>query len=436
MRCVARDGRVSTVRVILLISVYIDLAIGLILAFLLLSLLVSGVNEAFVRLLGIRSKFLWAYLRDTLDGSEDGRSWIPSRIADVFAKLPFSRDDPRPVHSPDAAPAVVEPMRVDAATVPASEEAGEGVSEEIAEGIAPEGAAREAAEEAGTGGSLGSPESPDSSGLSGSSGSPVDGGPAERPVPPVDMTARLYERLQEIDHPKGTRTSIANIPPERFSGAVMELVAAEEGGIDGLLAKLEAINSPLAGHLKGVWEGAQRDLPRFRKGVEDWFNGEMQRLSTLYARYVKWVVFALGVVLTLAFSMDALEYGKTLLRDNAYRAGVSAIAGGGGDGYAALKDKCAGTEIGLAEPYQCVTESLSSPALVKIFDHAIVSITIPPDGSADDPSFHWNGGAWWDRLITPGHWPGYLLTMVALLFGASFWWDVLRRLTGVRGDRS
>lgn len=249
------------------------------------------------------------------------------------------------------------------------------------------------------------------------------------------MTARLYERLQEIDHPKGARTSIANIPPERFSGAVMELASAEENGIEGLLAKLEAINSPLAGHLRGVWEGAQRDMGKFRKGVENWFDGEMQRLSMLYGRYVKLVVFALGVVLTLVFSMDALEYGKTLLRDNAYRTGVTAIAGGGGDGYAALRDKCAGSEVGVAEPYGCVTESLSSPALVKIFDHALVSVTMPPEDS-DEPSFHWNGGAWWDRLITPGHWPGYLLTMVALLFGASFWWDVLRRLTGVRGQRS
>ncbi|MER5627176.1 hypothetical protein [Streptosporangium sp. NPDC002544] len=407
---------------ILLISVYIDLAIGLILAFLLLSLLVSGINEAIVRLLGIRSKFLWAYLRDTLDGSsEEGRSWIPSKVADVFAKLPFSGNDPRPAHSPDPAPAVVEPMRVDSATVLATENAEEKVSAEIAEGIAPEGVAGKTAGEIG----------PDEAGV----GGPAAEDRAEPPTPAVDMTARLYERLQEIDHPKGTRTSIANIPPERFSGAVMELVAAEEGGVDGLLAKLEAIRSPLAGHLKGVWQGAQRDAQKFRQGVEDWFNGEMQRLSTLYARYVRWVVFALGLVLTLLFSMDALEYGKTLLRDNAYRAGVAAIAGGGGEGYAALKDKCAGAGSGLAEPYQCVTESLSSPALVKIFDHAIVSITIPPDGS-DDPSFHWNGAAWWDRLVTPGHWPGYLLTMVALLFGASFWWDVLRRLTGVRGNRS
>ncbi|MFJ2029172.1 hypothetical protein [Streptosporangium sp. NPDC087985] len=359
-----------------MISVYIDLAIGLVLAFLLLSLLVSGINEAFVRLFGIRSKFLWAYIRDTMDGGpQEGRSWIPVKVTDVFAKLPFSKDDPRPRHDPDPASPVVEPVPVD----------------------------------------------------------PTEVLDTEASTPPVDMTGRLYGRLQEIDHPTDARTSIANIPPERFSGAVMELVSAEEGGVDGLLIKLEAIGSPLAGHLRGVWEGAQRDMRKFRKGVEAWFDGEMQRLSTLYRRYVTWVVFALGLVLTLLFSMDALEYGKTLLRDNAYRAGVAAIAGGSEDGLSALKAKCA--VDGAVEPYACVTESFSSPALVKIFDHAIVSLTIPPDGSGD-PSFKWNGGAWWDRLISPGHWPGYLISVVALRFGASFWWDVLRRLTGIRSNRS
>ncbi|MEV4328791.1 hypothetical protein AB0J37_41675, partial [Microbispora rosea] len=71
-----------------LISYYADLAIGLILAFLLLSLLVSGVNEGIVRLLGIRSKFLWAYLRDTLDGAEtaDGASRL-DRILDALKRL-------------------------------------------------------------------------------------------------------------------------------------------------------------------------------------------------------------------------------------------------------------------------------------------------------------------------------------------------------------
>ncbi|MEU9834843.1 hypothetical protein AB0D67_25205 [Streptosporangium sp. NPDC048047] len=397
---------------------YIDLAIGLVLAFLFLSLMVSGANEALVRLFGIRSKFLWAYLRDTLDGARgDGRSWVPAKVTDVFARLPFSGSDPRPRHEAEPAPPVVEPVPADPGSTAAP----------APDGLMPAGVA-----------SAGVPSDDlTSDGPASATGAVPAGDPASDadpvPAPRVDMTERLYERLREIDHPKGERTSISDIPPERFSGAVMELVAAEEGGVEGLLAKLEAIGSPLAGHLRGVWESAQRDLGRFRKGVENWFDGEMERLSGLYRRYVKWVIFVLALALTLVFGMDSLEYGKTLLRDNAYRAGVAAIAGGGGEGLAALREKCAVS--GTAEPYDCVTEAFSSPALVKIFDHSLVSVTIPPDGERD-PSFNWNGASWWDRLISPGHWPGYLITVIALLFGASFWWDVLRRLTGLRDRRS
>ncbi|MGV9325345.1 hypothetical protein [Streptosporangium sandarakinum] len=425
---------------------YIDLAIGLVLAFLFLSLMVSGANEALVRLFGIRSKFLWAYLRDTLDGGRgDGRSWVPAKVTDVFARLPFSGADPRPRHEAEPAPPVVEPVPADVApdavsfsgTTPTGPVPTGPVTADLASadpapatdavpaGTTPASDAVSAADPASSG-------DPVSAGVPASPGDPVsaaDPGPAPR----VDMTERLYERLREIDHPKGARTSISDIPPERFSGAVMELVAAEEGGVEGLIAKLEAMGSPLAGHLRGVWESAQRDLGRFRKGVENWFDGEMERLSGLYRRYVKWVIFVLALALTLVFGMDSLEYGKTLLRDNAYRAGVAAIAGGGGEGLAALREKCAVS--GTAEPYDCVTEAFSSPALVKIFDHSLVSVTIPPDGERD-PSFNWNGALWWDRLISPGHWPGYLITVVALLFGASFWWDVLRRLTGLRNRRS
>lgn len=327
-------------------------------SFLLLSLLVSGINEAFVRMLAIRSKFLWAYLRDTMDGTgAEGKAWLPAKVRDVFGALPFVRD-PRPAHSDQPAP--VESTMPDQETK---------------------------ADDA--------------------------------------MTTLLYERVREIDHPKTGRTSIANIPPGRFAVAVMELAASDADGVDGLLTKLKAMKSPLYGHLKGVWETAQRDMDRFRQGVETWFDGEMQRLSMLYKRYVKWVVAALGLLVTLLFSMDGLEYAKTLLRDNALRAGVAAVAAGDPATVSELKAKCT-QNIQLTD---CLTETLSSPALVKVFDNAIVSITIPADG---DPSVNWNGAVWWDRLTTLSHWPGYLLTFVALLFGAPFWWDLFRRLTGLK----
>ncbi|WP_327086138.1 hypothetical protein OIE66_27845 [Nonomuraea sp. NBC_01738] len=330
-------------------------------SFLLLSLLVSGINEAFVRLLSIRSKFLWAYLRDTMDGSgPEGKAWLPAKVGEVFGALPFLRD-PRPAHSDQPSPA---------------------------ESRMPAGETR--ADDA--------------------------------------MTNLLYERVREIDHPKAGRTSIANLPPERFATAVMEMAATDPGGVEALLGRLQSMGSPLYGHLKGVWESAQRDMDRFRKGVESWFDSEMQRLSSLYRRYVKWVVALLGLVVVLLFSMDGLEYAKTLLRDNAFRAGVAAVAAGDPATVGELKAKCT-QDIKLAD---CLTETLSSPALVKVFDHAIVSVSIPAEG---DPGVNWNGGVWWERITTLSHWPGYLLTYVAILFGAPFWWDLFRRLTGIRSRR-
>ncbi|GAA3844664.1 hypothetical protein GCM10022226_79770 [Sphaerisporangium flaviroseum] len=330
-------------------SVYIDLAIGLVLAFLLFSMLVSGLNEGLVRLLGIRGKFLWAYLRDTLDGPDGKKSWIPSTIGEVFGRLPFSKDA-RPAFS----------------DLPA----------------------------------------------------------------PVQSTAttwseRLYERLREIDHRKDGKTSIASIPPGSFAMAVMEIVTGE-GGVPTLLAKLKEGHSPLYGPLNGVWDTAEGDLDAFRKGVEKWFDGEMQRLTMLYRRYVRWVIAALGLVLTLVFSMDSLEYGRAILTDNAIRAQVAATADGGVRSVSGLRDKCPDHPN---DPYACVTEVLSAPAFVQIVGNAPVSVKIPDTGS---PKWSWNGGEWLQRMVTPGHWPGFLLTFFALLFGAPFWWDIFRRLTGIR----
>ncbi|GLX92532.1 hypothetical protein Hesp01_04820 [Herbidospora sp. NBRC 101105] len=381
-----------------MVSYYVDLAIGLILAFLLLSLLVSGLNEGIVRLLGIRSKFLWAYLRDTLDGGEQihrvngflrwldrrlrgvtvlgrrfrstladllppvrnsTRSRLPATVLGVFVKLPFGKD-PRPKFSPSPAPVDIAPATPEQA-------------------------------------------------------------PAHQGEPFTDL---LHERLQEIDEARQGKTSIAEIPPSRFSVALLE-IASERGGVDALLAELKRLDSPLYRPLAGLWAKAGVDLETFRKGVEEWFDGEMARLTVLYRRYVRVAVGMLSLLVTLLFSMDSLEYGKTLLNDSAYRSAIAAFAEQGEEALAPIKDQCAPG----ADTYECVTEVLSTPAFVKIFTHAPVSVEIPGTGT---PVWKWGGGDWWDRLKSPSHWPGFLLTLVALLFGSSFWWDMLRRLTGLK----
>jgi hypothetical protein len=376
------------------ISVYLDLAIGLVLAFLLLSLLVSGINEGLVRLFSVRSKFLWAYLRDTLDGGlpadrarvigtvagiaerlcrlpvigrfarrllrdflpGHARSRLPISVAGVFLKFPFT-GDPRPVFRDE---------------------------------------------------------------------------PAPREIPTTgSITDAFHQRIQEIDHDKGGRTAISRIPPERFGVAIMEL-AMGHGGVQSLLNRLRDQGSPLFRPLQSAWESAAEDLDAFRAGVQRWFDGEMQRLSMLYRRYVRWVVAAIGLIVTLVFTVDALEYGKELLNDAARRAAIASLADTGPDQLASLREVCAGTPAN-ADTYACVTEVLSSPAFVQVFGNAPLGLTLAETGT---PRFTWDGGAWWERVTMMEHWPGFLLTFVALLFGASFWWDVLRRLTGLNPGKS
>ncbi|WP_205826141.1 hypothetical protein [Microbispora catharanthi] len=454
-----------------LISYYADLAIGLILAFLLLSLLVSGINEGIVRLLGIRSKFLWAYLRDTLDGAEtadgtsrldrildalkrfgrkartpltqaaspeEGRSRLPASVLGVFARLPFGRD-PRPAFSQQPPPVESPPLAAAADSVAAEQMAAEQTaseqtaSEQTAAGEATAGQATASAEVA-----AGAPADPahpagqaDPEETAALTVDPAADGAAGGVLPPdqgKSMAELLHERLQEIDHAKRGRTSIADIPPARFAVAVME-IATEHGGVEALMRDLDALKSPFSRPLKAVWDRASHDLEAFRRGVEDWFDGEMERLSLLYRRYVRWVLVALGLVVTLVFSMDSLEYGKTLLRDNAYRSAVTAFGQSGPQALEPLREQC---EPG-QDPYACVTDVLSTPAFVKIFTHAPVSVTMD---AADGPAWAWHGGDWWQRLTSPGHWPGFLITLIALLFGAPFWWDILRRVSGLRARTS
>jgi hypothetical protein len=475
------------VRVISLISYYVDLAIGLILAFLLLSLLVSGLNEGIVRLLGIRSKFLWAYLRDTLDGAEtgekaslfirmlerlldmlkglgrrlraplidllppssEGRSRLPATVLGVFAKLPFGAD-PRPAFSPLPAPSVSPPLAAAPDSVAAEQAvpAAQAAQPDPVPAGAPAGAAPPApgpalpADGAGDGGVTAEIDPTDPAhradqaddGERASAAQPVqeavtaDAEPISEVVPPgqgKSMAELLHERLQEIDHSRRGKTSIADIPPARFAVALME-IATEHGGVEPLMRDLDQLKSPLYRPLKAVWDKANDDMEAFRRGVEEWFDGEMQRLSMLYKRYVRWVVALLSLVVTLVFSMDALEYGKTLLNDNAYRSAVTAFAQSGEEALKPFQDQCAPGQ----DTYTCVTDVLSTPAFVKIFTNAPVSVTMS-SGDAG-PQWEWHGGGWWDRLSSPGHWPGFLLTLVAVLFGAPFWWDMFRRVTGLK----
>ena len=358
-------------------SIYIELGIGLVLAFLLLSLLVSGVNEGLNRLFSIRSKVLWAYLRDMIEGEVEvksrtdtvmRRSRLPNSVVDVLLRAPFNKmpkGDPRPGYGPP---------------------------------------------------------------------------PPPPPTAATELTADvLYQRLQEIDQAKGGRSSISQIPAQRFAAVLIEFAMASGRSVEALLAELQARRSPLYAPLKGIWETADGKLAACQAGVEDWFDGEMQRLSRLYRRSARWVIAVLAVLVSLFVGFDSLAYGQSLLSDSAYRTQVVAVANGNPEALVNLQAQCQELERQKdgeqpsTDPYTCISNVLSNPALTQIIGGSLVRIDF---AAAGDPGLDMNWQNWQERVRNPARWPGFLLTVVALLFGAPFWWDILRRLTGVRSSAS
>jgi hypothetical protein len=269
------------------------------------------------------------------------------------------------------------------------------------------------------------------------------------PPPPATVTKRgvdrladsLYERLQAIDRPKGKGTSISQIPAGRFAAAVIELATAENTKIDvdGMLNELQTAESPLYHPLNSLWLAAKKDVDRFRTGVEDWFDGEMQRLSRFYRRNVRWVIAVLSALIALFIGLDTLEYGRALISDQAFRTQVVAVASGNPDKLSNLQATCGtlenqkGDQQPQPDAYRCISEVLADPAFAQLLGDSLVRVDLSVQGS---PRFRWNGRDWFERTRSPGHWLGLLLTVVAMLFGAPFWWDILRRLTGVRSSAS
>jgi hypothetical protein len=361
-------------------SVYIELALGLALAFLIFSLLVSGIQEGITRLTGLRAKFLWAYFRDQFDRrtTDTSESRLPSTVPQLaWLTRQSGKADPRPECSNRPASALV----ADYTSTTEEQHAAAGAAATY-----------------------------------------------------LISAEALHERLGEIDRKSWLgRSSISQIPASRFAAAILELGDAA-GGVDAWIKQLKAAHTPIFRPMNSAWTSAKGDAQRFSTAVESWFDGEMQRLSRLYRRHIRWIITGIAFVVTLFAGFDSLGYGRALLADAAFRSEAVAVASGNPDKLENLREVCAAQRKGPeVDPYSCVSKVLSDPSLARIFGDALFSADL---STKDSPSFVWNGTAWRNRIQSPAHWIGMVFTIIALLFGAPFWWDVLRRLTGVRSPQS
>lgn len=154
-------------------------------------------------------------------------------------------------------------------------------------------------------------------------------------------------------------------------------------------------------------EGRQGVLAH-KAGLESWFDEAMARVEGAYKRWVTSVLFAIGLIIAVGGNVSTVTAAQQLWQDPLTRATVTEAAG------------------------KLLQDGASEQQLDAVADAAdnLDALGLPVGWDADSRAVWTAGGLSQGMLADVA---GWLLTAVLIMLGAPFWFDLLSRLSTLRG---
>jgi hypothetical protein len=217
---------------------------------------------------------------------------------------------------------------------------------------------------------------------------------------------------------------IALHPPADEAGDVVRDDANAAGAVSPAIAStvlpitMDAVRSALrtnlgnsqAGRaLRALAEQSGADVNALRVNVESWFNGSMDRVSGAYTRRIKWIIFALGLTLTVFLNVNTITIARRLSTDATLRSVIVAQA----EGFSNRPD----AEKPDFEKNKKELEGLGLP------------LGWPNGIDFINPLKNEKFNTW-SHILLPLL--GWLLTASAISLGAPFWFDLLNKFLVIR----
>lgn len=132
-------------------------------------------------------------------------------------------------------------------------------------------------------------------------------------IPSKDFTLALFDMFQQAGEP-------ATSKPEEFLQNI-------HSGIDKLDdSALKGALIPLIQHAEISEQEVEKQIELARTNVEAWFDSTMARSSGWYKRRMQWVAIGIGLVIAVIFNADTIAIAQTLWRDSSLRLSVSNAA--------------------------------------------------------------------------------------------------------------
>ena len=224
------------------------------------------------------------------------------------------------------------------------------------------------------------------------------------------------------------------ISAESFAKAVVDLVvpdAKAEISMDIVRRDVDALPDAMTAFkasLQALVKNAGNDIGVFRTSVERWFDNQMDHVSREYKRYVARITLVAGAVLVVLFNINALAIGHYLYSDFAVNTAVSSEA---------LKNvTCQGRSLQfcLAElraEVSTATQAGLPLGWAPVQDCSLPSGLFSCNWLDQHGVFSRHGGSSGEAML---FFIGWLLTVVALLPGARFWFGLLSKLRDALGS--
>jgi len=207
-------------------------------------------------------------------------------------------------------------------------------------------------------------------------------------------------------------------------------VAALQAALDASPAS-HANNSQINQLLSGIIQRSQGDIHLIRKEIGSWFDGAMDRVGGGFKRWTQLASFVIAFLVAIMFNVESIHLANLLWKRPAIVdqltvppsvAQAIPVATTSADPTAAqlAREKAAGD----------ITVFLQGNLPIGWPSGHFLEVAVKDDKAAEkvDWPLFWSTPSGWALL------PGWLITAIAALFGAPFWFDVLQGVVRLKGS--
>ena len=251
----------------------------------------------------------------------------------------------------------------------------------------------------------------------------------------MDSVRLLARRLIGIS-PDKPLTIAANplllpsyIPSRTFALALIDILNTKkeqgEQAMSSITKALAEANNKAAQALLTLAIDAKGDIVAFQRNVEQWYNDAMDRVSGWYKRYTQRVLIVLGLLLAIVFNVNSVRVARTFWLDRDARQTMVDAAGKYANEHPTPSD--AGKDDA-----RKLRDRLQSD--VDVFNQVTTSALLPlgwkhPWHFYEDYFRVAPKDAFFSAVTLLA---GWVMTALAISFGAPFWFDTLNKFMVVR----